>query len=79
LLLEVENIHRLHDRSYIRWMDSCTSPDESPLNDLWSERRVIESILIATGRRPGDLLVSVEPLLRWVRRVLTTTSMARSA
>ena len=51
-------------------MDSCALPDHPMIDRLWSERRVVHSQLLATGRTPGDLIVSALPLMRWARRWL---------
>jgi CelD/BcsL family acetyltransferase involved in cellulose biosynthesis len=70
-LLEVENIRRLHQRTDIRWMDSCATSQHAMINRLWPGRRTMATLLFATGRGPGDLLVSLMPLLRWARRKFT--------
>lgn len=67
-LLELEKVRRLHDRPDIRQADSCNAPGPSLLKDLWADRRLIETILIAPGKAPGPLVVSLLPLLRWARR-----------
>jgi Acetyltransferase (GNAT) domain len=66
--LEIENIRRFHDNSGLHWMDSCAIFDHFMINRLWLERRVIQSVLISTGRAGGDLIVSSLPLFRWVKR-----------
>jgi hypothetical protein len=38
------------------------------INRLWSGRRTLQSLLVSTGTRRGDLAVSALPLLRWLRR-----------
>ena len=68
--LEIENIRRVHARPGIRWMDSCAVPGHTMINRLWHERRTIQTLLVPTGKRPGDLLVSVMPLIRWLNRKL---------
>jgi hypothetical protein len=68
-LMEIENIRRVHCFPQIRWMDSCTRPDNALINRLWSHRRTIQSVAVATGRPPGGLAVSTMPLLRWLNRV----------
>lgn len=68
VLLEVFNIHRLHDDPRLAWMDSCAIHDHSMINRLWLDRRTIQTVLISTGRCPGDFLVSLLPALRWVKR-----------
>lgn len=67
-LLEVETIHRLHGVVGVEWVDSCTRPDNELLNALWADRRTIQSLVVSTGRAPGDFVVSVLPLLRWLSR-----------
>ena len=68
VLLEVETIRRLHAHSQVRWMDSCTTPDNHMLNRMWIDRRVIQTIVVATDKRLGGLAVSLIPLLRWLKR-----------
>jgi len=52
------------------WVDSCAVPDHFMINRLYTSRRVIQTVVIATGRNPGGLIVSVLPLLRWLNRLL---------
>ena len=73
-LLEVENVRRLHQRPAVRWMDSCADAQHAMINRLWPGRRTMATVLFATGRAPGELLVSLMPLLRWGRRKLTWPS-----
>jgi hypothetical protein len=70
VLLEVDNIRRLHADPGIEWMDSCTSPDNDLLNTLWLDRRLIQTVVAATGRGLGRLLISTLPLFRWANRKL---------
>jgi hypothetical protein len=65
--MEIANIEALHAQNAIAWMDSCAVADHSMINRLWIDRRVVRTVLIATGRRFGDLTVAVLPLLRWLR------------
>lgn len=67
-LLELEKIRRLHERKEIRWVDSCNAPGPSLLKDLWAERRLIDTVVIASGKAPGPFVLSLLPLLRWARR-----------
>jgi hypothetical protein len=71
VLLELEKLRRLHERSTVRWVDSCNAPGSSLLKHLWTDRRLIETLLIAPGPRPGPFVVSLLPLLRWARRKLS--------
>lgn len=65
--LEIENIRRSHVQAGMEWMDSCSVADNF-INSLWTERRIISTTLMATGRGAGGLLVSTFPLLRWLNR-----------
>ena len=69
-LLEIEHVRHLHRRPEIRWMDSCADAQHAMINRLWPGRRTMATVLFATGRAPGELLVSLMPLLRWGRRKL---------
>src|SRR5438132_2627801 len=73
-LLEVENVRRLHQRPEVRWMDSCADAQHAMINRLWPGRRTMATVLFATGPAPGELLVSLMPLLRLGRRQLTWPS-----
>lgn len=68
VLLEMEALRRLQAQSEVQWMDSCTSPDNALLNELWPDRVAIETLWIPAGRGLGELLVSLAPLGRWLRR-----------
>ena len=69
--LEVEHIRQLHDHRAVNWMDSCTSPDNTLLNELWLDRRCVLALQTATkGRVAPFLLGAVRPVLRWVNRSL---------
>ena len=70
VLLELFNVEHLHAMKGVRWMDSCAIPDHPMIDRLWSERRVVQTQYVATGRRPGDAIVSAMPLGRWLRRCL---------
>jgi CelD/BcsL family acetyltransferase involved in cellulose biosynthesis len=68
VLLEIENIRRLHDDKSVRWMDSFTSRDNPMFNCLWRDRLLLRDVMVGTGSRRGDLIVSLLPLLRWLKR-----------
>ncbi len=71
VLLELEKIRRLHERSTVRWVDSCNAPGSSLLKHLWDDRRLIKTLLIAPGPAPGPFIVSLLPLLRWIRQKMS--------
>ncbi len=68
ILLEIENIRRFHATTETKWMDSCAQPFHPMINRLWLDRRIIETIIVATGRGAGEFWVSALPLLRWLAR-----------
>jgi hypothetical protein len=74
VLLELYNIRRLHEMPNIAWMDSCAIPDHPMINHLWLDRRTIQTVLISPGGVMGDLLVSLLPLMRWLRWRLSRKS-----
>lgn len=75
--LEIENIRRLAERPQITWMDSCAVSNHSMATRLWTERRTIQTVLVATGRWPSDWVVSVLPLRVWCRHRLTKYNLLR--
>jgi CelD/BcsL family acetyltransferase involved in cellulose biosynthesis len=73
-LLELENIRELHRRPALRWMDSCAEADHFMANRLSLDRRAIVSVLSATARTSGGLVVSSLPLLRRVAAPLRSVA-----
>ena len=69
VLLEAENVRRLHTRPGLEWMDSCSAPANF-INSLWYDRRSICTLVAATGKRPGGLVVPLLPLMRRINRRL---------
>jgi len=67
ILLEIDNIRSLHARPDIEWMDSCAAPVHF-INRLWLERRSIQSVLVATGGMPAQLIIRLLPVIRRVSR-----------
>jgi CelD/BcsL family acetyltransferase involved in cellulose biosynthesis len=68
VLLEIENIRRLHEMRHLSWMDSCAIPKHFMINRLWPDRRTLETFVVSTGTATANLVVSALPLLRWVKR-----------
>jgi CelD/BcsL family acetyltransferase involved in cellulose biosynthesis len=79
VLLELENLRYLHSAADIAWMDSCAEPENAMINRLWKERRTMQTVVVATGRKPGDLVVALLPWLRWLKRTLFGRGRVRSA
>lgn len=71
VLLELENMRRVNTMPQVEWMDSCAVSEHFMINRLWTKRRAIETILVSTGKPPADFLVSVWPVLTWVKRKLS--------
>jgi len=68
VLLEIENVRRLHSIRGLSWMDSCAIPRHFMINRLWPERRTIDTFLVSTGKAPGSFTIAMLPFLRWVKR-----------
>jgi hypothetical protein len=69
LLLELENIRRIHDATRTQWMDSCATADHFMANRLWTERKVLQSVVVATGGKWSQVLIAILPLLRGIKRI----------
>lgn len=75
VLLELEGIRQLHQQldpqlnpiGSLRWMDSCAVRNHPMINRLWRERRALQTVVIATGRGRGALLVASLALLRHLK------------
>ncbi|HYV68332.1 MAG TPA: GNAT family N-acetyltransferase [Myxococcales bacterium] len=67
VLLELENIHRLHRMPGVRWMDSCAAPNRFMINHLWPERREMQTLFFSTGRALPSLVLALVPLLQYLR------------
>jgi hypothetical protein len=70
MLLEIENVRRLHARSQIEWVDSCNDSFSLMFNRLWLERRTILDVVVGAGKTWGDLVVAAIPLLKLLNRKL---------
>ena len=66
VLLEVDNIQRLHEPARgIAWMDSCADPDHPMIDHLWRERRRIVYVMCCSRGLIGRSLLA---LFRWRNR-----------
>ncbi len=68
--LEVANIHEQHRRADRVWMDCCTANGASQFDQLWVDRRVIQTQLLSSGRAWGRLMVRALPALRRLKQRL---------
>ena len=69
VLLELENIRRFHLRPGLRWMDSCAEAEHFMANRLWVDRRILVTIVTASGVA-GNFCVAALPLFRRLYRSL---------
>jgi hypothetical protein len=67
MLLEIENVKRLHDMREIAWMDSTAEAKHFMINRLWIDRRTVETLVVSPNRVWGNFIVSGFPFLRWVK------------
>jgi CelD/BcsL family acetyltransferase involved in cellulose biosynthesis len=77
VLLELENIKRLHSDPALEWMDSLAAPGHSLMDRVWPDRTAIVSLLVAPGPWMGRLLLSSVPLLRMLKQGLTRRAAER--
>ena len=70
VLLELENIRRLHAQSKVKWMDSCAEPSHPMFDRLLADRRTIQDVVVGAGRPLGDWVVAATPLLKLLKRKL---------
>jgi hypothetical protein len=68
VLLEIENVRRLHEIRGVSWMDSCAIPKHFMINRLWPDRRTIDTFVVSNGKAPGGLAIAALPLVRWSKR-----------
>jgi hypothetical protein len=68
VLLELENIRRLHATPGLNWMDSCAVYEHFMINRLWTDRRIIQTVVVPTGKPLGQQLVAALPLTQSILR-----------
>jgi CelD/BcsL family acetyltransferase involved in cellulose biosynthesis len=73
VLLELENIRRLHTEPRVQWMDSCAAPGHPMIEHLWREHRLIQSWIIPLNAR-GRLATATLSLLQRLRRAWRSVS-----
>ena len=76
ILLEMENIRRLHASDALDWMDSCADPSNAMINRLWLDRLPVQSVAVSAGRR-GPSALALMPLLKWLNRQVFRRDLAR--
>jgi CelD/BcsL family acetyltransferase involved in cellulose biosynthesis len=66
VLLELENIYSVLDKTYLGWMDSCAVPNHPMINHLWAERRKMANLHISTHRLFSKPLLHTMQMVRSV-------------
>jgi hypothetical protein len=69
VLLEVEHVRRLHEPGAPAWMDSGAAADHPMIGHLWRDKVAIETLVVPTGNRGGELAVAALPMIRWTSRM----------
>lgn len=64
VLLELENIRRFQTGNLV-WMDSCANPEHFMANHLWSDRRILQTTLVATRGLFAGFVTAALPLAKW--------------
>jgi CelD/BcsL family acetyltransferase involved in cellulose biosynthesis len=70
VLLEIEQLRRLHEPGAPAWMDSGAAPEHPMIDHLWRDRLAIETLVVPTGHAPGQLAIAAMPLVRWISRTV---------
>jgi CelD/BcsL family acetyltransferase involved in cellulose biosynthesis len=73
--LELENIRRFHHMPQLHWMDSTAESRHFMINRLWIDRRSIETLIFSPNRTWGNCIISIFPLLRWIKSSLRRKSI----
>jgi CelD/BcsL family acetyltransferase involved in cellulose biosynthesis len=73
VLLEFEQVRRLHADPDRRWMDSCANAGHPMIERIWRQRRAIGDWLVPTGRRGGEAARVLYGWLRTAKRGLSGT------
>lgn len=76
VLLEIENLRRVHANGGLDWMDSCADPSNAMINRLWLDRLPVQSVAVSVAGR-GRSALAVMPLLKWLNRRVFRRDLAR--
>jgi CelD/BcsL family acetyltransferase involved in cellulose biosynthesis len=68
--LEFESLQHLVTIPGITSSDSCAVAGHQMIDRLWTERRLVRSLIVSTGHLTGDVVLGALPLLRSVKRNL---------
>ena len=67
VLLELENVRRLHQMPHIQWMDSLAVAGHSLMERVWSGRAPMQSMLVASSVQ-GRAALALLPTLRRLKQ-----------
>jgi hypothetical protein len=67
VLLELENLRRMHELPGLAWMDSLAAPGHTMMERVWSGRAAFASLLVAPGRGLGRATLALKPLAALLR------------
>jgi CelD/BcsL family acetyltransferase involved in cellulose biosynthesis len=70
VLMTLDLLGYLHADARCAWIDSCAEPDHPMINRLLKDRKIIQTVLVSTGRWAGDLLVAAYPAGKWLSRLI---------
>jgi CelD/BcsL family acetyltransferase involved in cellulose biosynthesis len=73
VLLELENMRRLHSDARVQWMDSCAAPGHPMLEHLWKDHRRIESWILPLGNWGRFVAITLSVLQRARRKLQAKT------
>lgn len=74
LMAEMHNIQNMHDDG-VRFMDSCTSPDNAMINRIWKGRTRFQSLIVPLQGRLTRWATAMMPLMQQASRCLPRSSM----
>jgi hypothetical protein len=80
VVLELENLRRVHAAPRLRWMDSCATEGHPMIERIWRERRAVADLWTSTGRPGGETsLAAFDALRRLKHRGVAPTRGAAPA
>jgi CelD/BcsL family acetyltransferase involved in cellulose biosynthesis len=54
MILQVENVRRIHEAPRLSWMDSCAQPGHPMMDRIWRDRRTIGDVLTSVDRMGAE-------------------------
>lgn len=66
--LEFDSLQHLVNDPEITSSDSCAVAGHQMIDRIWTERRLVRSLVVSTGHLTGEVVVGALPLLRAIKR-----------